>query len=70
MSTKLDVVISNQASQMAATRAVVEDVSRLKEWRIQIDTTGSPAVVRRLDELEKGYRELANQFEIHRLNKP
>lgn len=70
MSTKLDVVISNQASQMAATRAVVEDVSRLKEWRAQIDTIGSPAVVKRLDELEKEYREIANQFEIHKLSKP
>lgn len=70
MSTKLDVVINNQSAQMAATRAVVEDVSRLKEWRIQIDTVGSPSVVHRLEEIEKMLRDLKNQFDLHRVGQP
>lgn len=65
MSTKLDVVISNQSVQMAATKAVVEDVSRLKEWRIQIDTIGSPELVKRADSLRRDVDELTRKLELH-----
>lgn len=67
MSTKLDLVISNQATQMAATKAVVEDVSRLKEWRISVDTVGSPTIVRRVDSLDKRVDDLSKQFEMHKI---
>lgn len=66
MSTKLDVVISNQAIQMAAIKAVVEDVSRLKEWRAQVDTVGSPTMVRRMDSVEREISDLSKQFDLHR----
>lgn len=65
MSTKLDTVISNQSIQMAATKAVVEDVSRLKEWRIQIDTIGSPEIVKRVDNLRRDLDELRSRYELH-----
>lgn len=65
MSTKLDVVIQNQSVQLAAVKTLSEDVSRLKEWRIQIDTMGSPAVVRRLDDLKKDHDDLAKTFGLH-----
>ena len=65
MSTKLDVVISNQTIQMAATKAVVEDVSRLKEWRIQIDTVGSPEMVKRVDLVRHDLDEVRQKFDLH-----
>lgn len=67
MSTKLDLVITNQSTQMAATKAVVEDVSRLKEWRITIDTIGSPATVKRLDGHDRDINDLQKQFEMHKV---
>lgn len=67
MSTKLDLVISNQATQMAATKAVVEDVSRLKEWRIQVDTSGSLPTTKRLDQHDRDISELQKQFELHKV---
>ena len=66
MSTKLDVVISNQSVQLAATKALAEDVSRLKEWRISIDTIGSPAMSKRVDALDKQFDELSRAFEMHK----
>lgn len=66
MSTKLDVVISQQAAQLAMVKSITEDVSRLKEWRIQIDTIGSQATVRRLDTMENLYNKLEKEYELHK----
>lgn len=66
MSTKLDVVISNQTLQIAATKALAEDVSRLKEWRIQIDTVGSPQMVKRADEMRREIDDLSKAFDLHK----
>ena len=65
MSTKLDVVIANQTIGMAATKAVVEDVSRLKEWRVQIDTVGSPEMVKRVDVIRHDLDEVRQKFDLH-----
>lgn len=67
MSTKLDIVISNQATQLAAIREVVQDVSRLKEWRIQIDTVGSPMIVKRVDDLSRQFLEISRELELHKV---
>lgn len=67
MSTKLDIVISNQATQLAAIREVVQDVSRLKEWRIQVDTVGSPSMVKKVEDLTREMIELNRQFELHKV---
>ena len=66
MSTKLDVVIANQSSQIAATKVVAEDVSHLKEWRIQIDTVGSPQLVKRVDNLKQELDDLHKAFDLYR----
>jgi hypothetical protein len=65
MSTKLDVVIVNQSSQLLMVKDITEDVSRLKEWRIQIDTVGSPTMVQRLNSAEKQMIELQKAFALH-----
>lgn len=65
MSTKLDVVINNQAAQLTAIRSVVDDVSRLKEWRIQVDTVGSPALVKKVDMLGEEVAVLTRKMELH-----
>lgn len=65
MSTKLDVVIDNQNKQLAMVTAVTEDVSRIKEWRGQIDSVGTPAMVRRVDSIESAIRELEKAFALH-----
>ena len=65
MSTKLDVVITNQSTQMAATKSVTEDVSRLKEWRVQIDTIGSPQMVRRVDIIRSDLDSLTSELKLH-----
>lgn len=66
MSTKLDVVIANQAAQLASVKALAEDVSRLKEWRIQVDTIGSPAIVKRVDILKQEVDDLAKAFAMYK----
>lgn len=66
MSTKLDVVIMNQATQLAAVKALTEDVSRLKEWRIQIDTVGSPMLVKRVDDIKAEVETLSRSYELHK----
>lgn len=65
MSTKMDTMILNQAAQMTATKAVTEDVSRIKEWRVQIDTVGSPEMVKRVDVLRRDHDELKNRVDLH-----
>jgi hypothetical protein len=65
MSAKLDVVIAGQAAQTLSAKATSEDVTRLKEWRIQIDTVGSPALVRRVDSIDARLEELSKKFELH-----
>lgn len=65
MSTKLDTVINNQSVQMANTKAVVEDVSRLKEWRIQVDTVGSPELVKKTEALRRDIDTLRERFDLH-----
>jgi hypothetical protein len=65
MSTKLDVVIANQSAQLLMVKDITEDVSRLKEWRIQIDTVGSPTMVQRLNSAEKQMIELQKAFALH-----
>lgn len=66
MSTKLDTVISQQALQLAMVKSVSEDISRMKEWRIQIDTIGSQATVRRLDAIEVRMGIMEKNWEIHK----
>lgn len=67
MSTKLDVVIANQSVQMAAIKAVVEDVSRLKEWRVQVDTVGSPTIAKEVGEMRQQINDLQKQLDMHKL---
>lgn len=66
MSTKLDVVISQQAAQLAMVKTIAEDISRLKEWRIQIDTIGSPATVKRLDSIDVKLGIIEKNWEVHK----
>ena len=67
MSTKLDVVISNQAAQLSMVKEVTGDVSRLKEWRIQIDTVGSAALCGRVSALENDMRGLEKELALRKL---
>jgi hypothetical protein len=66
MSSKLDTVISNQAAASAATRAVEGDVARLKEWRVQVDTVGSPQMVKRVDQLSQEMEAIRREFDMHK----
>lgn len=65
MSTKLDVVIANQSTQIATTKAMAEDLALLKEWRVRIDTVGSPEMVKRTEALRKDLDELRTKFDLH-----
>ena len=67
MSTKLDVVIFNQSAQLSMVKEVTGDVSRLKEWRIQIDTVGSPAIVRRLEKVDACLYSMEKELALHKL---
>lgn len=66
VSAKLDTILTNQTLQSAAMKAIVEDVSRLKEWRVQIDTVGSSALNKRIDLLESDFRTLQKDFDLHK----
>jgi len=67
MSTKLDIVIANQSAQLTMVKNVSDEVARLKEWRIQIDTVGSASAV----ELHNKLDELTKAFALHlATNKP
>ena len=67
MSTKLDVVISNQAAQLSMVKEVTGDVGRLKEWKIQIDTIGSKALCDRVSLLEKDVLDLEKEMALRKL---
>jgi len=69
MSTKLDVVISNQAAQLTMLKDVTADVYSLKEWRVQIDTVGSPAIVRRLEKVDMCLHEMEKELALRKLAK-
>lgn len=66
ISTKLDLVIQGQATQTKAIVAVTEDVSRLKEWRVQVDTVGSPSLLKRVDEISREINLIQKDFELHK----
>lgn len=67
MSTKLDVVIANQSTQLSMLKEVNADVSALKEWRIQVDTVGSQPMARRVAQLEKEVAAIAKDMEMHKV---
>ena len=67
MSAKLDVVISGQAAQVMASKSISEDVTRLKEWRVQIDTVGSPALLKRVDDIDRRVETMSKEFELHKV---
>ena len=67
MSAKLDVVISGQAAQVMASKSISEDVTRLKEWRVQIDTVGSPALLKRVDDIDRRMETISKEFELHKV---
>lgn len=65
ISSKIDTLLTGQAAQSLAVKGLSDDVSRLKEWRTQVDAVGSPVMVRRVDDLSKAVNDLQKAFEMH-----
>jgi hypothetical protein len=66
ISSKLDALISQTATQALAVKAITDDVTRLKEWRIQVDTAGSPTMSKKVDELAREILDLQKQLDMHK----
>lgn len=65
MSAKMDQILENQAKELTASKIISDDVTRLKEWRVQIDTVGSPTMVKRMEKTDEELRALREKFELH-----
>ena len=65
ISAKIDVLISQQQTSNRALEAVSSKVSDLESWRKLVDTIGTPAMVTRVNDLQKQMEEMSRKFELH-----
>ena len=66
ISTKMDVLVSQGKEQAAATLVNANRITSLEMWQRQIDATGSPAMVKRIDSLEGELGKLHEDYNIHK----
>jgi len=65
VSTKLDMVLRQNDNSMRSVEAVSTRVTAVELWQRGIDSTGSPAVVKRLDTLTAEFQQLKEDLKLH-----
>ena len=66
ISTKMDVLVKQGAEQSNITLANSSRITALEMWQRQIEAVGSPAMVKRVDSVEKDVIQLGEELRLHK----
>jgi NAD-dependent oxidoreductase involved in siderophore biosynthesis len=66
VSAQLETLVHGQTEQIAATLAHGIRITALELWKTQMDSVGSPQMVKRTDELTKEVISIREEFNLHK----
>lgn len=66
ISTKLDLLIAQRNSDAAVLTGLAKDILELKEWRVRVDATGTPAMARQAELIRSELDTLRQEFLLHK----